>query len=109
VRHQGDKLVERFDANTYVTLTKAMDMHDLGRGRESYEAALGALKMPVEILSIDSDVLYPKEEQEELARLIPGSRLLFLDEPYGHDAFLIDTDTVSRMVCEFKRQLIMDN
>ena len=109
VRHQGDKLVERFDANTYVTLTKAMDMHDLGRGRESYEAALGALKMPVEILSIDSDVLYPKEEQEELARLISGSRLLFLDEPYGHDAFLIDTDTVSRMVCEFKRQLTMDN
>jgi homoserine O-acetyltransferase len=109
VRHQGDKLVERFDANTYVTLTRAMDMHDLGRGRASYEATLGALKMPVEILSIDSDVLYPKEEQEELARLIPGSRLLFLDEPYGHDAFLIDTDTVSRMVCEFKRQLTMDN
>ncbi|UWX57033.1 homoserine O-acetyltransferase [Chlorobaculum sp. MV4-Y] len=105
VRHQGDKLVERFDANTYVTLTRAMDMHDLGRGRESYEATLAALTMPVEILSIDSDVLYPKEEQEELARLIPGSRLLFLDEPYGHDAFLIDTDTVSRMVCEFKEKI----
>ncbi len=105
VRHQGDKLVGRFDANTYITLTRAMDMHDLGRGRESYEAALGALKMPVEILSIDSDVLYPKQEQEELARLIPGSRLLFLDEPYGHDAFLIDTETVSRMVCEFKEKI----
>jgi homoserine O-acetyltransferase len=109
LHHQGDKLVERFDANTYITLTRAMDMHDLGRGRESYNAALGAFRMPVEILSIDSDILYPKEEQEELARLIPGSRLLFLDEPYGHDAFLIDTDTVSRMVCEFKKQLIMDN
>jgi homoserine O-acetyltransferase len=105
VRHQGDKLVERFDANTYITLTRAMDMHDLGRGRGSYEATLAALTMPVEILSIDSDVLYPKEEQEELARLIPGSRLLFLDEPYGHDAFLIDTDTVSRMVCEFKEKI----
>jgi len=109
MRHQGDKLVGRFDANTYITLTRAMDMHDLGRGRESYEAALGAFTMPVEILSIDSDTLYPKQEQEELARLIPGSRLLSLDEPYGHDAFLIDTDTVSRMACEFKRQLIVDN
>jgi homoserine O-acetyltransferase len=101
-RYQGRKLVGRFDANTYVTLTRAMDMHDVGRGRVSYEAALGSLTMPVEVLSIDSDILYPKEEQEELARLIPGSRILFLDEPYGHDAFLIDVDTVSRMICEFK-------
>ncbi|NTU52192.1 MAG: homoserine O-acetyltransferase [Chlorobiaceae bacterium] len=105
LRYQGKKLVGRFDANTYITLTRAMDMHDLGRGRSSYEAALASLTMPVEILSIDSDILYPKEEQEELARLIPGSRLLFLDEPYGHDAFLIDTDTVSRMVCDFKETL----
>ncbi|NTV01860.1 MAG: homoserine O-acetyltransferase [Chlorobiaceae bacterium] len=100
-RYQGRKLVGRFDANTYITLTRAMDMHDVGRGRGAYEAVLGSLTMPVEILSIDSDILYPKEEQEELARLIPGSRILFLDEPYGHDAFLIDVETVSRMVCEF--------
>jgi homoserine O-acetyltransferase/O-succinyltransferase len=102
LRYQGKKLVGRFDANTYITLTRAMDMHDVARGRESYESVLGAMPMPVEILSIDSDLLYPKEEQEELARLIPGSRILFLDEPYGHDAFLIDVDTVSRMVCEFR-------
>jgi homoserine O-acetyltransferase len=102
LRYQGRKLVGRFDANTYVTLTRAMDMHDVARGRGAYESVLGSMTIPVEILSIDSDILYPKEEQEELARLIPGSRILFLDEPYGHDAFLIDVDTVSRMVCEFK-------
>jgi len=105
MRYQGKKLVGRFDANTYVTLTRAMDMHDLGRGRGEYEAVLGSFSVPVEILSIDSDILYPKEEQEELARLIPDSRILFLDEPYGHDAFLIDIDTVSRMVCEFKAEI----
>ena len=104
-RYQGRKLVGRFDANTYLTLTRAMDTHDVGRGRDSYEGVLGSLSMPVEILSIDSDILYPIEEQEELARLIPGSRILFLDEPYGHDAFLIDVDTVSRMVCEFKEKI----
>jgi homoserine O-acetyltransferase len=104
-RYQGKKLVGRFDANTYLTLTRAMDMHDVGRGRGAYESVLGSLAMPVEILSIDSDILYPKEEQEELARLIPGSRILFLDEPYGHDAFLIDVETVSRMVCEFKETI----
>ncbi len=101
-QYQGRKLVGRFDANTYITLTRAMDQHDLSRGRGAYDEVLGTISLPVEVLSIDSDLLYPKEEQEELARLIPGSRILFLDEPFGHDAFLIDVETVSRMVCEFK-------
>jgi homoserine O-acetyltransferase/O-succinyltransferase len=101
LRHQGRKLVERFDANTYIALTKAMDMHDLGRGRGEYEEVLRSIQIPVEVLSINSDILYPKEEQEELARLMPKSRILYLDEPYGHDAFLIDVDKVSRMVREF--------
>jgi homoserine O-acetyltransferase len=100
LHHQGRKLVERFDANTYVTLTKAMDMHDLARDRGVYEEVLGSMQLPVEILSICSDVLYPKEEQEELARHMPKSRLRYLEEPYGHDAFLIDVETVSRMVRE---------
>jgi homoserine O-acetyltransferase len=101
LRHQGRKLVERFDANTYIALTKAMDMHDLGRGRGVYEEVLGSMQIPVEILSINSDVLYPKEEQEELERLMPKSRILYLDEPYGHDAFLIDVEKVSLMVRNF--------
>jgi homoserine O-acetyltransferase len=101
LHHQGLKLVERFDANTYITLTKAMDMHDLGRGRAGYEEVLRSMQLPVEILSINSDILYPKEEQEELARYIPKSSIIYLDEPYGHDAFLIDVEKVSRMVREF--------
>ncbi len=101
LHHQGRKLVERFDANTYITLTKAMDMHDLARGRGVYEDVLRSIQLPVEILSINSDVLYPKEEQEELARFMPKSNILYLDEPYGHDAFLIDVEKVSRMVREF--------
>ena len=101
LHHQGRKLVERFDANTYITLTKAMDMHDLGRGRGAYEDVLRSIQLPVEILSINSDILYPKEEQEELARFMPKSNILYLDEPYGHDAFLIDVENVSRMVRDF--------
>lgn len=101
LHHQGWKLVERFDANTYITLTKAMDMHDLSRGRGEYEEVLCSMQIPLEILSINSDILYPKEEQEELARCMPKSNILYLDEPYGHDAFLIDVETVSRMVRNF--------
>jgi homoserine O-acetyltransferase len=109
LRYQGRKLVGRFDANTYVTLTRAMDMHDVARGRGDYEEVLRSLQVPVEILSINSDILYPKEEQEELARLIPRSRILFLDEPFGHDAFLIDVETVSRMVREFRDEIARRN
>ncbi|MDT9546770.1 MAG: homoserine O-acetyltransferase [Chlorobium sp.] len=101
MRYQGMKLVDRFDANTYITLTRAMDMHDLGRGRSSYEEVLGGMTLPVEILSITTDLLYPKEEQEELQQKLPNARILYLDEPYGHDAFLIDVEGVSRMVREF--------
>ncbi len=105
LHHQGRKLVERFDANTYITLTKAMDMHDLSRGRGEYDEVLGTMQLPIEILSINSDILYPKEEQEELARLMPNSTILYLDEPYGHDAFLIDVATVSGMVRNFLDRL----
>ncbi|MEI7933659.1 MAG: homoserine O-acetyltransferase [Chlorobiaceae bacterium] len=105
LHHQGRKLVERFDANTYITLTKAMDLHDLSRGRGEYEEVLRSMMLPVEILSINSDILYPKEEQEELARFMPNSSILYLDEPYGHDAFLIDVATVSGMVRNFLDRL----
>lgn len=101
LHHQGRKLVDRFDANSYITLTRAMDKHDLGRGRDGYEMVLRSMDLPVEILSIYSDVLYPREEQEELARLMPNATLIYLDEPYGHDAFLIDVEKVSRMVRAF--------
>ncbi|ASQ90066.1 homoserine O-acetyltransferase [Prosthecochloris sp. GSB1] len=101
LRHQGEKLVERFDANTYVALTKAMDTHDLARGRGSYERVLASLAVPVEVLSITSDILYPKEEQEELARYIRDCTIRYLSEPFGHDAFLIVVDKVSDMVREF--------
>ncbi|TCD47064.1 homoserine O-acetyltransferase [Chlorobium sp. N1] len=107
MRHQGEKLVGRFDANTYMTLTRAMDMHDLGRGRGGYEEAVCSITLPTEILSIDSDVLYPKEEQEELARMLPNSKIVYLQEPFGHDAFLIDVDQVSRMVCDFLAALML--
>ena len=105
LHHQGRKLVERFDANTYITLTRAMDLHDLSRGRGEYEEVLRSFMLPVEILSINSDILYPKVEQEELARLMPNARILYLDEPYGHDAFLIDVATVSGMVRNFLDRL----
>jgi homoserine O-acetyltransferase len=105
LRHHGDKLVRRFDANSYITLTRAMDSHDLGRGRGSFRRALGSIAQATLVVAISSDVLYPPAEQRELARTIPYATLARLPSPHGHDAFLIDVDALDRLVRDFRRDL----
>jgi homoserine O-acetyltransferase len=102
LRYQGRKLVRRFDANTYVTLTRAMDSHDLGRGRGGVGEALAGIRAATLVVAIDSDVLYPPVEQRELASGIPGARLATLHSPDGHDGFLIQTEELGGMVREFR-------
>jgi homoserine O-acetyltransferase len=92
LEYQGKKLVERFDANTYITLSRAMDRHDVTRPGKSYESILQGIQQPTAIVAIDSDILYPPTEQQELAKYIPNSELLWLRSPHGHDAFLMDRD-----------------
>ncbi len=101
LRHQGQALVERFDANTYVTLTYTMDSHDVGRGRGGVAAALGAVRAPALVIGISSDVLYPVEEQHELADLLPAATYEELDVPHGHDGFLIEHQAVGGLVGGF--------
>lgn len=98
LRHQGDKLVDRFDANCYVHLTKQMDTHDVARDRGEYEAVLGSIQQPSLVLGIDSDVLYPLSEQRELAGLLPNATLEVLSAPHGHDSFLLELDELSELV-----------
>jgi homoserine acetyltransferase len=57
--HHGDKLVRRFDTNSYLVIGKAMDLHDVGRGRSSLQAAMGRIKVPTLVMGIWSDMLYP--------------------------------------------------
>ncbi|MFI5166204.1 MAG: homoserine O-acetyltransferase [Thermoanaerobaculales bacterium] len=102
LRHQGEKLADRFDANCYLTLTRAMDTHDLGRGRGEYGAVLRSITAPALVVAIDSDVLYPPAEQEELARLLPHAHLARLPSPHGHDAFLTETSAVNTLVRLFR-------
>ncbi len=105
LRHQGSKLVGRFDANSYVTLTRAMDTHDVARGRSSYEEALRSVRQPALVVGIDSDVLYPPEEQRELAARLGNARLAWLRSPHGHDAFLIETEELNRLLVDFRAGL----
>ncbi len=88
--YQGVKLVKRFDANSYIHLTYAMDDYDLGEGRGATERVLAAMDMPSLVLGIPSDVLYPEAEQLKLADGLPHAEYARIESPHGHDAFLIE-------------------
>lgn len=103
--YHGAKLARRFDANSYLLLTKAMDLHDLARGRGSLRAALGRIAAPVLSMGVTSDLLYPEYQQRELAEGIvaAGGHAVFheIDSPHGHDAFLIDHQQVAAALVPF--------
>lgn len=101
LRHQGQKLVERFDANCYVHLTRQMNSHDVARGRGRYPEILSELKQPTLVMGISSDVLYPLHEQQELARSIPNAELVVLHAPYGHDSFLVEANHLADLIKPF--------
>lgn len=99
LEYQGDKLVERFDAGTYVTLTDALSSHDVGRGRGGVRAALQGCRVPALVGGVTSDRLYPLRLQEELAEMLPGcAGLEVVDSIYGHDGFLVETEAVGKLI-----------
>lgn len=94
----GNKFTRRFDANSYVTLVEAMNSHDVTRGRGSLDDALGRVTARSLVLGIDSDRLFPVEQQQVLAAHLPnsvhGAQAVVIASPFGHDAFLIEDDLV---------------
>jgi homoserine O-acetyltransferase len=104
MHHQGQKLVDRFDANTHITLTHAMDSHDVTRGND-YAAVLHQIHQPALIAAISSDVLYPPVEPEKLAAFMPNAQLTQLQSLHGHDAFLIEMETLNDQVVQFETEL----
>lgn len=102
LRHQGEVLVDRFDAISYVTLTRAMDAHDVAAGRGEYPRVLASIRQPALVVGTKTDVLYPLAEQEELAGGLVSAELACLDSPHGHDAFLIEQEQLNRLLLEFR-------
>ncbi|MEZ5322911.1 MAG: homoserine O-acetyltransferase [Microthrixaceae bacterium] len=103
--YHGDKLVRRFDANSYLRLNKAMDLHDLARGRGGVRQALARITCPSLIMSITSDMLYVPREQHLLRDTLTGlGRRCGYHEivsPHGHDAFLIELAQIRPVIEAF--------
>lgn len=97
-KYQGEKLSQRFRPWSYFYLTKAMDSHNVGRGRESVEMALKTISAQTTVIGIDRDILFPYHEQELLAQHIPNSKLHQIKSMYGHDAFLVEYDQLIEML-----------
>lgn len=96
--HHGDRLIRRFDTNSYLLIGKAMDLHDVSRGRGGLQRAMARITAPTLAIGITSDILYPTYQQRQICELVGvngvKAEYVEIDSPHGHDAFLIDLQKV---------------
>ena len=105
LHYQGKDLTGRFDANSYLYLTRAMDLYDVGAGYASQEEAYGRIEAEVLFVGISSDWLFPAVEVREAARKarMAGAEAYYaeIESLSGHDAFLKDWDELRAAVGPF--------
>ena len=97
-RYQGKKLSDRFDAYSYYYLSDSVNSNNVGRGRGGIEAALKTIKAECTVIGIDSDRLFPVEEQKLIAESIPGARYFEITSKFGHDGFLLENDQLTEII-----------
>ena len=99
LEHHADKLARRFDANTYIALTNAMTLFDLGRERGGADQALASIAAPLTVVGINSDRLFPIHQQQRIVDMAPGADQLYVVESLvGHDGFLVENEQVAAFV-----------
>jgi homoserine O-acetyltransferase/O-succinyltransferase len=102
INYQGDKLANRFNAYSYWLLTKAMDSHQLARGRGGdLEAILRGIGQKTLLVGVASDILCPVEEQLFMAAHLPDAELVEIDSAYGHDGFMVEGEKIATLLGEW--------
>jgi homoserine O-acetyltransferase len=104
LQYQGEKLGKRFDANTYIYLSRAMVMHDVTHSRAPLPEVLGSVQARTLCLGVSSDIRYPTHEQKEIVRFIPNAVYQEIASIHGHDAFLIEFDQLNAAIKAFLRK-----
>ena len=97
-RYQGKKLVDRFDAYSYLSMLNLTDSHNVGRNRGGVGKALGMIKANTVCVGIDSDGLFPTGEQKFMAEHIPGARYREITSAFGHDGFLLEWEQIKEVI-----------
>ena len=97
-RYQGRKLSDRFDAYSYYYLTDSVNSHNAGRGRGGVENALGSITAECTVIGIDSDRLFPTEEQKFMTEHIKGAVYHEIRSGFGHDGFLLENDQLTEII-----------
>jgi len=105
LRYQGHKFTKRFDANSYLYITKALDYYDVAQGYGSLEAALARIRCPVLVVSFSSDWLYTAEQALSLVNPLRhmGKSVTYqhVEAVFGHDSFLVEVDKMADIVTDF--------
>jgi len=102
IQHQGNKLVKRFNAYSYWLLSRALDSHQIARGRGGNVAAiLQNFHQPTLIIGVNSDILCPITEQQMLAATMPSATLVTIDSNYGHDGFMVESKAISAHLAQW--------
>ena len=99
-KYQGEKLKKRFNAYSYWILSKAMDSHNMARSRSSLMEVLESITTRTHLVGIQSDYLFPVEEQKFLHANIPNSKLIVIDSDFGHDGFLIEYEQMQKIIAD---------
>lgn len=101
LRYQGQKLAKRFNAYSYWILSKAMDSHDIGRGRGGTVPALSQIRAKILAIGVDRDMLFLKEESQFIAEHAQKGSFREIISTYGHDAFLIEYGQLQYILSSF--------
>lgn len=100
-QYQGRKLVNRFNAYSYVSILDTFDTHDIGRGRGGIEAALATICCPVQVVGISTDMIFPPDEMRHLAAMLPNATYAEISSPFGHDGFLVENNQLDNILNPF--------
>lgn len=105
LKYQGKRFTERFDANSYLYITKAMDYFDIEQSYGKLTDAFSQVKAKTLVLSYSSDWLFPPEQSREIVRALMSNHkdvsYIEIDSPYGHDAFLVEHEQLKKIITPF--------
>ncbi|MCM1290739.1 MAG: homoserine O-acetyltransferase [Prevotella sp.] len=100
-QYQGEKLVKRFNAYSYMAILDAFDTHNVGRNRGGVPQVLSKITGDTIVIGISTDMIFPPDELKELKSMIPGAEYKEIESEFGHDGFLVEHQQLNNLLVPF--------